>query len=307
MKRPTGRFLLDTFLARKTMDRVPNRDLKGTTVVFTGGTDGLGRVAVDRFAEMGAGICLFGRNLPKTRRVLDDLTAAGHRGPFSIVECDMGSLDQVRGAAEQVLAQHERIDYLINCAGANTPERRLSADGYEMNFAVNYLGPFLLTELLLERIRATPSARIINLASATQEVARLNFDDLQLEAGWSLLQSYARAKLCMIMHGRDVARRLEGSGVSINCLNPGYIRTNLLRGTKGFERLFATLFGGLAAPAWVGGERIIAAALDQDYAGVSGKFIYEDMLLDPNPLALDDAKVARLMDISRRMAGLADT
>jgi len=306
MKRPTGRFWLDTFLARKTTDRVPNRDLTGTTIVFTGGTDGMGRIAVDRFAEMGAGICLLGRNPHKTRRVLDDLTAAGHRGPFSIVECDIGSLDQVRGAADQVLARHERIDYLINCAGANAPERRLSADGYEMNFAVNYLGPFLLTELLLERVGATPSARIVNLASATQEVARLNLDDLQLEAGWSMLQSYARAKLCMIMHGRDVARRLEGSGVTVNCLNPGYIRTNPSRGTRGFERLFVPLFSNLAAPAWVGGERILAVALGGDYEGVSGRYIHEDMLLDPNPLARDDAKVARLMDISRRMTGLAD-
>ncbi len=306
MKRPTGKFWLDTFLARKTMDRVPNRDLTGSIIVFTGGTDGMGRVAVERFAEMGAGICLFGRNPPKTRRVLDELAAAGHKGPLSIVECDIGSLDQVRGAADQVLARHERIDCLINCAGVNVRERRLSADGYEMNFAVNYLGPFLLTELLLERVRATPSARIVNLVSATQEVARLNLDDLQLETGWSLLQSYARAKLCVIMHGRDLAKRLAGSGVSVNCLNPGYIRTKLSHGASGSASLFTKLFGGLAAPAWVGGERILAAALDRDYEGVSGKYIHEDMLLDPNPQALDDAKVARLMDISRRMAGLAD-
>ncbi len=299
MKRPTGSFWLDTFLARKTTDRVPDRDLTGRTIVFTGGTDGIGRAAVDRFAAMGAEICLFGRDPQKTQRVADDLAAVGHKGPVSIVACDIGSLDQVRSAADQVLVRHERIDWLINCAGINTPERRLSADGYEMNFAVNYLGPFLLTELLLERVRATPSARIVNLTSGTQEVARLNLDDLQLETGWSLLQSYARAKLCMIMHGRDVAWR----GASINCLNPGYIRTKLSRG--GSKSLFSKLFGGLAAPAWVGGERILAAALDSAYEGVSGQYIHEDRLLDPNPQALDDDKVARLMAISRRMTGLA--
>lgn len=307
MKRPTGKFWLDTFLARKTMDKVPNQDLTGKMIAFTGGTDGMGRVAVDRFAEMGAGICLFGRSLEKTQCVVDNLVAAGHKGRFSIVQCDIGSLDQVRRAADEVLTQFERIDYLINCAGVNVPERKLSADGYEMNFAVNYLGPFLLTELLLERVRATPSARIINLASATQEVADLDLDDLQRENKWSLLTSYAQAKLCVIMHGRDVAKRLAGSAASINCLNPGYISTNLLRDTRGIERLFVKLFGGLAAPAWVGGERILAAALDRKYRGVSGKYIYEDMLLDPNPLALDDIKVARLMDISQQMTGLADT
>ena len=307
MKRPTGNFWLDTFLARRTMDKFPDRDLKGRTIVFTGGTDGMGRVAVDRFAEMGAGICLFGRNPEKTRRVADELAAAGHRGPFCVVECDIGSLGRVRSAADEVLARFGRIDCLINCAGVNVPERRLSPDGHEMNLAVNYLGPFLLTELLLERIRSTPSARIISLASASQQVAGLNLDDLQLKGGWSMLKSYAQAKLCVIMHGRNVARRLAGSGATINCLNPGYISTNLSRDTdRGFERVFVKLFGGLAAPTWVGGERIVAAALDSRWQGASGKYIYEDMLLDPNPLAVDDAKVARLMELSRRMTGLDD-
>ena len=142
------------------------------------------------------------------------------------------------------------------------PERRLSSNGYEMNFAVNYLGPFLLTELLLERVRSTPSARIISLASASQQVADLNL---------------------------------------------GYISTNLSRNTdRGFERLFVKLFGRLAAPTWVGGERIVAATLDSKWQGVSGKYIHEDKLLDPNPLALDDSRVTRLMDLSRRMTGLAD-
>jgi len=109
----------------------------------------------------------------------------------------------------------------------------------------------------------------------------------------------------MVMHARDVAARLEGSGVTINCLNPGYIRSALMRDTKGLERVFVTLFGRLAAPAWVGGERIVAAALDRRYDGVSGKYIYEDMLHAPNPEALDDAKVARLLRISREMTGLA--
>jgi len=177
-----------------------------------------------------------------------------------------------------------------------------------MNFAVNYLGPFLLTELLLEKIKATPNACIIHLTSATQETAKLLFDDLHLENNkWSLFKSYAQAKLCLLMHGRDVAVRLEGSRTSINCLNPGYIRSNLGRHTKGLERLFSVIFGRLATPTWVGGERIIAAALDSKYQSVSGKFIYEDMLLDPNPLALDDANVDKLMEISREITGLTET
>ena len=211
-------------------------------------------------------------------------------------------------AASVVPRECDRIDYLINCAGLNFAERTLTPDGYELNFVVNYLGPFLLTELLLGRIKATPNARIIHLASATQEVAKLFLDDLQLEHHkWSMLNSYAQAKLCLIMHGRDVATRLEGSTASIHSLNPGYISTNIVRHARGLEGVFTTLFGGLAAPTWVGGERIVAAALDSRYEGVSGKFIYEDMLLEPNPLALDDGNVARLMTISRQLTGLSKT
>ncbi len=304
MKRPTGKLFLDTFFARKTMQKVSNQDLTGKLIVFTGGTDGMGRTAVERFAEMGADICLLGRNPTKTQRVADELAAAGYPGRISIVECDLGSLEQVRRAASEILTRFEHIDCLINCAGINVPERKLSPDGYEVNFVVNYLGPFLLTELLQERVKETPSARIINLTSATQEVADLKLDDLQSENKWSMLSSYAQAKLCMIMHGRDLARRMESCGATVNCLNPGYIRTNLDRYTKGFERLFTRVFGSLAAPTWVGGERIVAAALNGEYQEVSGRFIYEDMLLEPNPQALDDANVARLMEISRQMTGL---
>ena len=305
MKRPFGNCWFDTFLGRKTAPKVPNRDLTGKMVVFTGGTDGMGRIAVERFAEMGADVCLFGRNIQKTENVLEELLRAGYPGKFTFVRCDLSDLGQVRNAAGKVLDQYEHIDYLINCAGLNLSERTLSPDGYEMNFAVNYLGPFLLTELLLEKIKATPNACIVHVTSATQAVAKLFLDDLQLEKHkWSMLQSYAQAKLCMLMHGRNVADRLAGNTTSINCLNPGYIRTNLVRHTRGIERLFVVLFGKLAAPAWVGGERILAAALDSRYAAVSGKFIYEDILLEPNPLALDAMNVAKLMEISREFTGL---
>ncbi|MCY4051359.1 MAG: SDR family NAD(P)-dependent oxidoreductase [Gammaproteobacteria bacterium] len=308
MKRPFGNSWFDTFLARKTAPKVPNRDLAGKMVVFTGGTDGMGRVAVKRFAEMGADIYLFGRNNQKSENVINELRRAGYPGKFTFVRCDLGDLGQVRNAASEVLDRCEHIDYLINCAGLNFSERTLSSDGYEMNFAVNYLGPFLLTELLLEQLTATPNACIVHVTSATQAIAKLFLDDLQLEKHkWSMLQSYAQAKLCMIIHARDVAARLAGSNTTINCLNPGYIRTNLVRHTKGVERLFVVLFGKLAAPTWVGAERILAAALDSRYLVESGKFIYEDIFLEPNPLALDATNVTKLMKISHELTGLIET
>jgi NAD(P)-dependent dehydrogenase (short-subunit alcohol dehydrogenase family) len=303
MRPPAGNLWLDTFFARKSTDRVTDQDLSGKQIVFTGGTDGMGRVAVQRFAEMGADICLIGRNPVKTKHVVDEVNAAGS-GKISFVQCDLGSLDDVRNAAGTVLSLFDRIDLLVNCAGANIPERRLSSEGYEMNFVVNYLAPFLFTELLLERVKASPSSRIVALTSATQQFGRLNFDNLQLETGWSLGASYSQAKVCVIMHSRDLARRLEGSGTSIACMNPGYIKSNLVSNAKGIEAVFTNLFGSLAAPTWVGGERIVAVALEKRFRETQGNYIYEDTFLEPNPTTLDDELVAKLMKISREMVSL---
>jgi len=307
MRRATKNIWLDTFIARKSTPKVPPQDLSGKTVVFTGGTDGMGRIGVERFAEMGANIFLFGRSQGKTERVAGEIKAKFPAAQITTVMCDLSDLNNVRSAAQEVLEQCDSIHYLINCAGINANERKLTVDGFEVNFAVNYLGPFLLTELLLERLVATPSSRIIQLASATQHVAKLNFDDLQLEENWSLLKAYAQAKLYLIMHTRDLGKRLQGTSCTINTLNPGYIKSNLTRDAKGVAVLFMALFGRLAAPTWVGGERILAAALSKDFAAQSGSFIYEDEIISPNPLALNDASVEKLMKITRDMTGLSES
>jgi NAD(P)-dependent dehydrogenase (short-subunit alcohol dehydrogenase family) len=304
MKRPSGNLWIDTFFARKTTDMIPDQDLSGKVIVFTGGTDGIGRVALERLASMGADIVLVARNPEKTAQVVSELTAKGYAGTLSTVTCDLGMLNMVRQAAAEILQKCKRIDLLINCAGGNIPERALSSEGYELNFVVNYLSPFLLTELLLERVKATPNARIINLTSATQQKGNLDLDDLHREKNWSIFSTYAQAKLCIIMHAQDVAKRLQGSDVTINCLNPGYIQTNIGRGIKGVERFFLKFFGGLAAPAWVGGERIVAASLSAQYAAVSGKFIYEDTIMAPNPQVQDQEKAQELLNLSFAMTGL---
>ena len=304
MKRPFINVWLDTLFSRKSTEMYSDQSLAGKTIIFTGGTDGMGRVAIERFAQMEADVCLLGRNLDKTQQLAEELTSKGYKGEFTAIQCDLSSLTQVRDAAHQILSKFEQVHYLVNCAGINMPERTLNSLGHEINFTVNYLAPFLLTEMLLDRIKSTDSSRIIQLASATQSVAKLNFNDLHLEKNWSLLASYAQAKLCLIMHSRDLAKRLKGSGVTINSLNPGYISTNLTRNIKGFERVINKLITNLAAPTWVGGERIVAATLDEKYKDHSGAFIYEDVITDPNPLALDDENIIKLMAKTRELTGL---
>lgn len=303
MRKPFGNLWLDTFMARKSTTKYPNQDLSGKSVVFTGGTDGMGLVAVERFVEMGAEVCLLARNPEKTANALKAINNKNYSGVVFSVNCDLSSLSQVKRAAGKVLNRFKSIDFLINCAGVNATERTLSEDGFEMNFAVNYLGSVLLTELLLERIKSADKGKILHITSATQAVGKLDFEDLQFEKNWSLLASYAQAKVCLIMHGRDVARRLEKSRAFIKCLNPGYIKSNLTRNSRGPERIFTTLFGHLASPTWVGGERIVSAALSSEYEESKDIFIYEDIHIAPNPVALDNSKLDKLMSVTHDMIG----
>ena len=304
-KRSSGYPWFDTFFARKTMEKVPPHDLRGKVVVLSGATDGMGRVAADRFAEMGADLLVLGRNRGKTRNVVKELLDAGHPGNIESFYCDLSSLQSVRGAAEEVLGACDKIDFLINCAGINNYERQNSVDGLEMNMAVNYFGSFLLVELLLPRMKVTPSSRIVNVTSAMQLYGHLNFDDLNVETDWSMFKAYAQAKLCMIMHTRDISHRFCDKNPKAVSLNPGFIHTNLLRDSSGLAGIFKLMSPYIAAPAWVGAERIILAALDS--TSNSGDYVYEDEVLLPNPEALDDQAVDELMKISRKVVLLDQT
>ena len=280
-------------------------NLQGKTVVFTGGTDGMGKVAVKKLAKMGATIMLPGRSKEKTRAVVSELNEIAQKKNTQYVPCDLSSQKSIREAAKIILEKCPKIDYLINCAGANFGERKLSEEGYEMTWAVNHLAPFLLNNLLLERLKESAPARIVNLSSATEKSGHIHFDDIQLSKKWSTFRSYTQAKLAMNMATRKMAKELEGTGVTVNALNPGFIKTNLLRETKGWESLVGIpyMFFFASKPD-IGGDRILRVALSDEYENVSGKFIYEDKIKDPNPEALDDNIVERVWEISKKHVGL---
>jgi NAD(P)-dependent dehydrogenase (short-subunit alcohol dehydrogenase family) len=281
------------------------KDLKGKTVVFTGGTDGMGKTAVKKLAKMGATIMLLGRNEAKTQAVVVELNGISKRENTHYIHCDLAFQNSVRKAAEIILARCSRIDYLINCAGVNVGTRQVSEEGYEMNWTVNHLSPFLLTHLLLKRIKETQNSKIINLTSATTGWIKMNYDDLQLTKKWSLLQSYAQAKLAMIMCTRKLAKDLEGTGVTVNALNPGFIKSNLLRGGKGLDRIIGVPYMFFCAEKTEnGGDRILRLALSDEFENVNGKFVYEDHIKNPNPEALDKKCVEQIWSISLQQIGL---
>lgn len=282
-----------------------NTDLTGKTIVFTGGTDGMGKVAVEKLAKMGATIMLLGRGREKTMKVVDTLNALTNTSNIHYVPCDLASQKSIRNAAKFILEKCPKIDILINCAGINANERIITEDGMEMSWAVNHLSHFLLNHLLLDRLKASAPSRIVNLSSATEKSGRIRFDDIHLSKGWSTFKSYTQAKLAMNMVTRKMAKELHGTNVTVNALNPGFIKTNLLRSLNGWEAWIGIpyMFFFASKPE-VGADRILKVALSDEYANISGEFVYEDYIKAPNPLALDDEIVDRVWIISKEHTGL---
>ena len=290
-----------------------DRDLTGKTVVFTGGTDGMGRLALDKFASLGVSkLMVLGRNEKKTKAVVDAInnnatTKATPNGPIArYVHYDMSQLLSVHEAAKQVLKECSTIDILVNCAGANFDRRWTTDDDMECNWGVNHLAGFLLTQLLLDRLKKSAPSRIVHLSSATESYGHIHLDDIQLEnTSWSTFKGYTQAKLAMNMCTRKLAKELEGTKVTVNALNPGFIRTSLVRDLTGLKRIGQIMMNlGVAESADVGADRILTLAIASQYDGVSGEYVYEDHIRDPNKEALDDELVNKVWDLSFQHVGL---
>lgn len=282
------------------------KNLKGKTIVFTGGTDGMGRTAARKLVGMGAHLVILGRNEKKSLAVVDELNKISKEGSAKYIHCDLSDKRIIRKCADQILKEYSKIDILINCAGVGYNSRRLTDEGVEVTWAVNHIGPFLLSQLLLDLLKESGPARIVNLTSAGEKYGHIHFDDIELKKNWTHWKAYGQAKLAMIMCTFKLAKLLEGTDVTVNTLNPGFIKTNLLRNFKGFKLIVGGIYMKLcASPVEVGGDRIITLAISPQYKDISGKFIYEDYIKTPNPEALNNDIVERVWEITMKYAGLA--
>jgi NAD(P)-dependent dehydrogenase (short-subunit alcohol dehydrogenase family) len=214
-----------------------------------------------------------------------------------VMQADLSSLDSIRTLAKRFLAAHEQLDVLINSAGVLEPHRRLSADRIEMTLAVNLVAPFLLTSLLLDRLCQSAPSRIVNVSSATQATASLQLDDLQFERRpYRMTQAYGQSKLALLLVTKELARRLQGTDVTVNALHPGGVATNLGNrgGLVGLGWRVAKLF--MISPD-EGAKTSVYLALSPDVTGVSGDYFAEQRSLPPNPIADDPELAAKLWGI----------
>jgi NAD(P)-dependent dehydrogenase (short-subunit alcohol dehydrogenase family) len=282
---------------------LPMASLQGKTCVITGGTDGIGRVAAERIAELGARMILVGRNRAKGEAVRELLAEADHA--VELLYGDLGSIAECRRIAREIGERTDRIDLLLLNAGAIFQRRETTVDGLERTFALNHMGYFLLGNLLLNLVKRAAPARIVIVASEAHRGATLDFSDLQSERGYSGWPAYKRSKLMNILFARELARRLDGSGVTANALHPGFVASSfgdnngvLFRAALGLAKRF-----GAITPA-AGGAHLVFVATAPEVAGVTGKYFRNDCETRPTDAALDDAAARRLWDESARIAGL---
>jgi NAD(P)-dependent dehydrogenase (short-subunit alcohol dehydrogenase family) len=279
--------------------------MRGKTVVITGATSGIGQIAAEMLAAQGARVMLVARSRERADRTLERLRRAGpaaeHRAHFA----DLSTLAEMKRVGSEIAAAEPRIDVLINNAGTVVPTRQVTVDGLERTFAVNHMAYFVLTHMLRERLLAAAPARIVNTASGAHLGRSLDFDDLQLAKGYRIMTAYGRSKLCNILFTRELARRLAGTGVTANCLHPGFVATGLGQRDGGIfgaiVRVFM-LFGGDAAN---GAKTIAYLASAPEAAGVSGGYFIDCRQATPSRAAQDDAAAQRLWQESARIAGTA--
>ena len=276
----------------------------GKTVLITGASSGIGLEAGVAVARMGATVVLVAREGEKATRALAEVRTRSGSANVSLLACDLSSLAAVRQLADDVRTRYRRLDVLVNNAGTVSPERRTTIDGIEQTFAVNHLASFVLTNRLLDLLKASAPSRIVHVSSAGHYRGEIDFDNLQYEhGGYSLLKAYARSKLANVLFSNELSRRLAGAGVTSNSLHPGAVRTNIWSHSSWYTKPLLAVLKPFMLSAAKGGERIVFLATSPEVAGQTGGYYENNRLKAPHPLANDAALSARLWAESERMVG----
>jgi NAD(P)-dependent dehydrogenase (short-subunit alcohol dehydrogenase family) len=281
---------------------MPN--MNGKTVIITGANQGIGKASAIALGKMGARLVLVCRNEAKAREAIVDIEKAGAKDVELIVG-DLGSQKDVRRIAAEFLAKHDRLDVLLNNAGLLVPTRRTSVDGIEETIAINHLGPFLLTNLLLGVIKKTPHARVVTVSSRAHRGGRMHWDDIQLTHGYSAIKAYGQSKLANILFTRELAKRLEGSGATANCLHPGVIASGFGQTYGGVISVLVKMAKPFLATTEDGAKTQVWLCASPEVESITGKYFEKCAEAKPTRFALEEAAPARLWEMSEKLVGIA--
>ena len=276
--------------------------MHGKVVVMTGGTSGIGQVAAEALAGLGARLVLIARDPVRADHALQRLKAIAPGVRHSVRQADLSSIAETRRVGAEIAAEERRIDVLINNAGAIFGQRHTSPDGLEMSFALNHMAYFVLTQTLLKRLGATQGARVVSTASDAHKAGRLDFDDLQAERRYSPFAAYGASKLCNILFTRELARRLGGTSVTANCLHPGFVATRFGDRSGGLVQALMPLAMVFAISPQKGADTLTYLASSSEVEGVTGRYFYKRRPVEPSAAARDDDAAARLWAASEAIA-----
>jgi len=280
------------------------RPIRDKVCLVTGATSGIGLETARALANRGATVVVLGRNPERCATTALALSEESH-STVEPLAADLSVQAEVRRAAREFQERFARLDLLVNNAGAAYMKREESADGIEKTWALNHLGYFLLTNLLLDLLERSAPARVVNVASdAHRSVKGIDFDDIQAQKRYGAFRAYGISKLANVLFTRELARRLEGTGVTVNAMHPGLVATNF--GAKApLAAQWVIRWFGLSPEK--GARTAVYLAMAPEVQGISGKYFHKEKEVRPAAAALDDAAARRLWEVSEAMTGLAAT
>lgn len=276
--------------------------MQGKVCLVTGSSSGMGLVTARELATMGATVVMLCRNRARGEAVQAQIKAESSNDQVDLLVADLSQLSQVYRAANEFKQNYTQLHALINNAGGMNAERKVTADGLEATFVTNYLAPFLLTQLLLDVLKASAPARIVNVSAPAHKIGKIDFADLQGEHHYNALKAYTQAKLAQIYFTYELAERLASTGVTVNALDPGHVVTNFNKSTKGLMHLIAKViyfFDGISPEK--GAQTILYLATSPEVESVSGKYFLNCKQIPSSRHSYDVGVRQRLWSVSEAL------
>lgn len=272
--------------------------------LVTGANAGMGRATAAALAGKGMHVVMLCRDQARGEAALAAVKAQSGSDDVVLMLCDLADMASIRSFCDAFHAQYSRLDVLVNNAGVMCLRRQETTDGLERHFGINHIGHFLLTNLLLDTL--TPAARIVVVGSSAHKIGRIDFDDLAMQKGYSIASGYSRSKLCNMLFTRELARRLSGTGITVNCVHPGAVASSIaINRRTGFGGTITRALGWLVQSPEEGAQTAIYVATSDACAGITGKYFAKCKPARASKASMDEALAKRLWDVSMEITGLA--